>query len=391
MTQLRPKELFRQAKEAEAKGSLKVASAHYATLAAYMRRKGRIDDAATLIARAIRLSSKSPRLYLQQALVARSQKNQAAAEKAVETFARLVLDRGKIDEYRPYLEKILKDEPELRQVFYNRVLQIDRTTAVPFLAQAKTLMQQGKWEAAQRSLVDALKTKTADAEAVQMLEEVLTKRGQPADVEHLLSFQSGKLSRENLVTLLGQPSAAAEDDEEVPVEHREVTEEKNLNSLIRDLEAEIGLDIEGADSVAPLVKEFRRKAQPVLKGDSKTRLDMALAFFEMGLVNDARDELKPIDPSDPYYPESQALLGDMLFHEGSDLGALEAFQNCLRDERATVEMVREGKYKLLQIFFRLGDLKQALAQAKELEKLAPDYRELRQFKTRLLEALGNKT
>src|SRR6185437_14470196 len=153
--------------------------------------------------------------------------------------------------------------------------------------------------------------------------------------------------------------------------------------------AEIGVDLEASlDTVAPLVKEFRRKSQPILAGDAKTRLDMALAFFEMGLVNDARDELRPIDPSDPYYPESQALLGEILFAEGSDLGALEAYQNCLRDERATVEMVREGKYKLLQIYYRLGDLRQALAQAQELEKLAPNYRELRHLKIRIQEALG---
>src|SRR3954465_12740773 len=104
-TQLRPKEIFRLAKEAEEKGESKVASAHYATLAVYMRKKGRIDDAVTLIERAIRLSPKSPRIRLQQALIASVQNNEAAARKAVEKFTRLVLDRGKVEEYRPYLEK----------------------------------------------------------------------------------------------------------------------------------------------------------------------------------------------------------------------------------------------------------------------------------------------
>jgi tetratricopeptide (TPR) repeat protein len=389
MTHFRPREVFRQAKEAEQKGNMRVASAHYATLAVYLRRKGKLPDALVLIERAIRLSPKSPRLYLQQAVCRMVLGDRVAAENAVGNFARVAMERGKVEEYRPYLETALKDYPVLRQVFYEKHLAVDRTSALPFLAQAKTLQEQGKWGAAQRVLLDALKTKNADTEVIALLQEVLAAAGHTEMLPHLESFSAGKLSRSDLVTLLsGSGKAAAKKDAPPPVER---DEDKNLNSLIRDLEAEIGVELEESlDKVEPLVREFRRRSQKILSGDSKARIDMALAFFEMGLIDDARDELKPVEPTDPMYPEAQALLGEILFSEGSDLGALEAFQNCLRDERASVEMVREGKYKLLQIYFRLGDLKQALAQTHELEKLVPDYRDLRHLKMRIQEALGIK-
>jgi tetratricopeptide (TPR) repeat protein len=388
MAHFRPREVFRQAKEAEQKGNTRVASAHYATLAVYLRRKGKLPDALVLIERAIRLSPKSPRLYLQQAICRFALGDRTAAENAIASFARIAMERGKVDEYLPYLETALKDFPVLRQSFYERHLAVDRTTASPFLAQAKTLREQGKLDAAQKALLDALKTKTADAEVIEQLAEVLNARGQADCLPYLKSFSAGKLSRADLVTLLsgtGKPPAPKKGEPPPP----DRDEDKNLNSLIRDLEAEIGVELEASvDQVEPLVREFRRRSQKILSGDSKARIDMALAFFEMGLIDDARDELKPVDPADPKYPEAQALLGEILYAEGSDLGALEAYQNCLRDERATVEMIREGKYKLLQIYFRLGDLKQALVQARELQKLVPDYRDLRYLKMRIQEALG---
>lgn len=392
MSDFRPKELFLQAKKAERAGKRREASAQYATLCIYLRKKGKKEDSLTLIDRAILLSPKSPRLYLQQALCRVGMGDEVGAANSVATFTHLAIEQKKSEEYRPYLETTLKEFPQLKEVFYKKLLALDRTNAAPFLAQAKSLREQGKSEEAKNALIDALKTKSDDTQVLGELSDLMEEQGRSEDVVHLKSFENGRLSRDHLISLLSRAPASAPVEQEIAPQAAEPPEpstERNLRSLIRDLESKIGNDLaEPIDDTGPLIKEFRRRSQKILANDSKARLDMALAFFEMGLIDDARDEIKPIEVSDPLYPESQALLGEILLAEGSDLGALEAYQNCLRDERASQGMIIEGKYKLLQIYYRLGDLKQALTQLRELEKTAPDYRDLRYLKMRILEALG---
>ena len=137
----------------------------------------------------------------------------------------------------------------------------------------------------------------------------------------------------------------------------------------------------------PLINEFRRRSQPILAGDGKARIDMALAYFEMGLVEEACGELKAIPAADRSYPEALCLMGEILFSTGSDLGALEVFQNCLRTDHASEDVKNEARYKLVQIYSRLGDWRQAVDQANALERIKPGYREIHGLKIHAEECL----
>src|SRR5690606_2687781 len=90
---------------------------------------------------------------------------------------------------------------------------------------------------------------------------------------------------------------------------------------------------------------------------------------------------------DPSFAHAQALCGQIHLHEGSHLAALDAFQKSLRSPSRTQEVEWESRYQLIEVFFRLGDLRQAFVQAAELEKLAPEYRNLRRLKSQIQEAL----
>ena len=337
MSTFRPKDILREAREAEEQGRKREASSKYASLGVFLRRRGQFKEAKKLVERAIHLSPESARLYVQRALCEMGLGQDKAARTAIRLFTRRAVRRNKVEAYRPYVEEQLKDFPALREVFYSVLLDIDRTSAEPFLGLARALIDQEKLDGAQKILLDALKTKTAEKEVVELLTGILAARNQTEDLVHLRRYESGDLSMEDLLLLLrGEAAPARREREQEQEPEPQVEEEKDLQLLIKELEAKMGLDVDqGLDSVDPLVREFRRKSDVVLAGDTKTRVDMALAFFEMGLIEDARDELRPIPVTDPHYLEAQCLLGEILHSEGSDLGALEVFQNILRDERAT--------------------------------------------------------
>jgi tetratricopeptide (TPR) repeat protein len=203
--------------------------------------------------------------------------------------------------------------------------------------------------------------------------------------EYVKLFENGKIARNDLIELLS--GAAPKILAEKRAAPRE--EEKDLQTLISELEAEMGINLhESHDGVEPLVREFRRKSAEILEGDSKARIDMAFAFFEMGLYKDAREELAHIQTTDSRYLEAQMLFGEILCTERSDLGALEVFQNILRDDRTSPEIALEAKFKLLTIYHRLGDLRQALAIAKEMEKKTPGYRDTQHLLLQIQETLG---
>ncbi len=74
MATFRPKEVFTRAREAEKNGRKRTASAHYSSLASYLRGKGKAKEAKLVLERAITLSPRfSQTLSADGALRARSQ------------------------------------------------------------------------------------------------------------------------------------------------------------------------------------------------------------------------------------------------------------------------------------------------------------------------------
>lgn len=389
MSKFQPKEALREAREAEKVGKKGLASAKYAQVGIRLRRAGKLDDAKSLLGRAIRLSPESPRLYLQMALCDSAIGDEHSARDHMDLFSRYALQKKeKTAEYREYLELELKDKPELRQVFYDYKLKLDRTDGGPFIARAKALMEQSEKEAALKALLDALRTKTHDNEAIELLREVFKWRNDREGLDFLASFESGKLTRRDFLDLVA-PRKEKEKQEERRAEP--LPEEETMTDLIAQLEASLGIQIdEPHDSVKPLIKEFRRRSQAILGGDSKARIDMGLAYFEMGLVEEACGELKMVTPTDKRYPEALCLMGEILYSTGSDLGALEVFQNCLRTDQASDDVKNEARYKLVQIYTRLGDWQQAVDHARALEKICPGYREVHGLKIHAEECLENR-
>jgi tetratricopeptide (TPR) repeat protein len=213
------------------------------------------------------------------------------------------------------------------------------------------------------------------------LESLLRFSERSEDLIHVGRFREGKISVENLSVLLAHYG-----EKQAPPDT--ATREKPLRNLIEELEREMGLSVPSAQKeIEPLLKEFQKKSQKVLGQDAQARIDMAVAYFEMGLFKEAEQELQTIAETDPLFAQALVLQGEIFLSQGSDLAALDCFQKSLRQTAVGLEVQREARYQLVQVFFRLGDLPQAFAQATELEKQAPNYRELRYLKNQIQDAL----
>jgi Tfp pilus assembly protein PilF len=384
MASISAKSLFREARQSEEKGELSAAAEKYVKLGKHLIRKAKYEQARTILTRAIALYPPSPR-YLVYLSVAESHlgtKNKAKL--AMRQAALSALRDKKVERYAAFLDHELASYPTLKRYFYETVLELDRTDARPFLALARIATSEKNFEGAKKHLLDALETKTADEKIVPQLERVLEFLARPDGLEHLQRFQLGQLKRKDLIELLtAEPPS-------VPVLHVAPSPEKDLRALIADLESDLGIAVgDGYQNVDVLVKEFRKKANVVLGADAKANIDMAMAFFEMGLTKDAQDQLKRIPTQDPLYWEAQCLLGQVLVSEGSDLGALEIFQRCLRTEGGNSDLINEVRYKLIEIYLRLEDTAQAFVHLRALEKKVPNYRNLKSLKA-LLNEMGTQ-
>lgn len=385
------KELLAQAQKAEERGNNREASAKYAALGIYLRKKERFKDAHLFILRAVKLSPSSPRLYVQLALCEELLGNSAAVEQAMARFTKYVLKKRNSKDYRAYLEEHLQPYPRIRRFYYEQMLDLDRTDADYFVALADAHVQEGNPSLAKGTLVDALRTKTSVSRVLNRLKSVLEALHYNDGLRGIKAFEKGELSLDDLITLLlGRVHREEESREAESFRVQAEEPEKDLHSLIQDLEKDLGVPLEErVDKLTPLIREFRQRSDEVIGSDSKTRMDLASAFFEMGLYQDAREELAEISAEDPEYLQSRVMLSEILYVEESYLGALEVIQGVLRDRAASEEVLMEGKYKLSQIYHRLGDIGQAIRYATELVEEAPDYRGIRDFKS-LLEKMPRK-
>ena len=152
---------------------------------------------------------------------------------------------------------------------------------------------------------------------------------------------------------------------------------KNLADLIRDLELSIGINPqERHDEVAPLIREFREKAEKIVAGDVQMQLDLGLAFLEMGLYVEAAEHLGQIEIQDSQYLFARSLLAQVLRAQGNDIASLEILKSILRDDRSKGEVSHDARYELIQLYLKLDDKKKAMEHARLLEKEAPGYRDI---------------
>jgi len=386
-----PKELSRMAREAQARGDTREASANFAAAAVALKEAGDLPGAKSHLAEALRLTPASPRLYVQLALCEEGEGNPESADRAMALFSRHVLEkRSRFGEYRRYLESRCGANPRLRLVFYDRLIELDRTDAAAFLAKARAHEELGNQSRALRALVDGLKTRTREREVIEALDGFAIRAGNPVVADLIKENREDRLSRADLVarleTVAMAPPATSRPAPRTPASPEA---DKSLAQLVDELERELGVEIEDrVDNVVPLVREFRRRSDALVGHDSRARRDLAMAFFEMGLREDALEELAKIPATDPLYPETRCLAGTVLLAAGGELGALEAFRACLRDDRAPLSAKDEAVYQLVGIYTRLGDVKQALELALELERRSPQYRDIHRMRVSIEEWLG---
>lgn len=164
-----------------------------------------------------------------------------------------------------------------------------------------------------------------------------------------------------------------------------MSREKDLSELIDELESRLptSKDPSQEREIRPLVQEFRKRSEPLLTQDSRCRMDVAFAFQEMGLYQDAVEELEQIPETDEQYPYAQARLADALYKMGKDLASIDIYQALLRRDSLPPQLQQECLYELILIFQRLEEYKKAYSYSSLLEKMSPNYRNLRDIQKRL--------
>lgn len=381
----RPKAAFLEAQEDERNGRQKSASEKYAKLGDYLMRRAQYDEARRVLRRAIDLEPSARRVFLALAVCEARMGETSAARECMKRFTAASTRTRKAPHYLSLVEEQLGDLPELREIFYEGMLEVDRTDAAPYLGLARALDEQGKSEAAQRVLVEALQTRSRRAEVTAALRAALEATNHMEGLYYLQRMESGQISPQEFVLLLADPRAATR---AIAPPGREDT----LGAMIARLESELGVNPGGErDTVAPLLAEFRAAAEPCLRGDDKARVDIAIAYFQMGLTEIACEELRKISSHSRIFPEALCLMGEMLFTEGSLLAALDVLQRCLRESGAGQDAKVEAKYKLMETYFRLGDVKRAWELSQQLSKEAPDYRELRAIRSQMGRQIRDKS
>jgi len=376
VSHFRPKEVLHRAQQLESQGQRSEAANEYALLSYYLRRKKRWADALKMLDKAFPLRPDSGRLHLEKAMILWALENKPEALKCVERAVQLGLEKKQIEVYRKILEKDASDIPELRKVFFEAWVNLDRTALSPFLALAEFSEKEENWEEAKKHYLAALRISPED-QVLDLLGGVLGKLSQESELKALERFSQKKIDLAHLILLLGGKTELGAKDK--PLESAG-SALKNLGDLIQDLEKDLELDTEqNFDNIEPLIQEFRRKSHQVIGSDLQARLDLASAFFEMGRFKEAKSELALIESDHLLFSQGQHLLGIILMKEGSEIAALGAFQTALRGSGLGTLCWKETLYQLIKLHLKLMDFTPASTLAKKLEEVDSHYRDLKKI------------
>lgn len=372
----------------EAPSRAREAAARFAEAAKHARKEGKLAEARKLVEDALALVDDSPRLHIFYARILSEltlvDEARAAARAAFDWVHR---KPERYHDYRAYLEKELSDHPQTKEAFFERGQEIERQKAGMAVDKAKGLIDQGDLAGALRALLDALASRAVDGPALAGIERILKETGNEKGLRYFESFRAGQLSRKDLITLVAPDEG--ETVEAVSELGLDVPREQTLGDLVAEIERE--LDGEAPSLTEPEPPEqfsqFRKRAEPVLKNDPKSRIDLAIGYFEMGLTEVAYEELRAVPESHAYYPRARCLLGEFLFRAEEPLKALPVLQECLRDTRLSRDEEKAVRYHLARTYQRLGDWPRAMVEIEALEKSDPTYRDLRFLKTEVSKEL----
>lgn len=381
MSHFRPKEVLHRAQKSEQEGQKKEAAKNYALLSHHLRRKKKYLDAEKMISKAIQLTPDSGRLYLEEAACMLELNNEEKATGSVQKCIQIGIEKKQLQVYLTHLNKHFPEFSPLRRKFFESWLSIDRTSAAPFLGLGQEFEGAGEWNEAKQLFIKGLRVEPENGDLLEALDSGLRKYGNEVEREYFNRYRENKLGYEDFVTLIGKSPLSVVKPKENSKSNEEPQEIKELSDLVAELERELELDSDkDYESVEPVIKEFLRKSNHVIGSDLQARLDLAFAFFEMGRFREAKLELSHIEPEHVLFGQSQHLLGNILLKEGSEVAALDAYQSALRAAIKHTSFWKETVYQLIKINLKLGDYVNATKLLKEIEKVDPLYRDLKNLK-----------
>ena len=379
MGNFNPKAALKLAQDARKNGDNEWAAKHYGELALYLNSKKKFTEAQSLYERAEKLS-KNPRVKMVKVVL---EHENGAYDKAKLTMSEViesVIALNKLDAFSSYIEKDLKNYPKYKRQYYIKMLKLDRTSPLPFQGLARAEVEMNQPDEAIKIILKGLKTDPQDSVLIGLLSQAIKQSDNPATLAYLKRFEEGKINLEDLRLLI----SPKEKKEVIPLD-TSTPESKELDTMIRELELVLGKrNDEDPDAVQPLVNEFRQKADKILGEDSQGRMDLALAFLEMGLYRESKEELKRIDSNHEDYPKSRCLLAETLMREGLVMECMEVLQSLLRTNELQDELKLDGLYKLMKVYCELGDYVEALEKAEEIESLQEGFRDVRELRQKLL-------
>jgi tetratricopeptide (TPR) repeat protein len=394
MGNFRPKAVFEQAQIEETTGNLRVAASHYASVGLYLKRKGKNREARRLMTKAIALHPNSARLYLHLAHLEALLANRSQAATAMRAFCSTAALRGRLGEYEAQVQELIPKFPDLGVIYFSKWLQTDRTEPRVHLAAAKCF--EGTEDAARalQALRQAFALAPGDKTVAEAIRSFLERQCDTVRMHAWQGYESGRLSREQILSVLSDSASPVELANDAPVASNlngSFSTDQSLSAMIASLEeqlAEVNADkkLKEISDMKPLVQEFRRNAEGVLRGNDSARWDMGHAFAEMGLVDEALEELKKVPPQSEWYIRSLFKQAEILVGQNSLLGALDCLQTILRTENPASSAYPEALYQAAHVYFQLGDWEQSLKNLDWLDKSRPDYRESRALRSRLEEA-----
>ncbi|MFM8313899.1 MAG: hypothetical protein ACKOA8_06405 [Deltaproteobacteria bacterium] len=382
---VRPRAVLQEANELEVRGQTKEASRKYASLISVLMRRGKPAEALMLIEKVLTLSPDSTRLYLKKALCSLEMKRENDAFVAIENLAIAAIRQNRISDYMDLVSEKAKAFPKIQQAFAEKLLSVERARADIFVFLAEALYRLGKVERCYEIVFSALKVDSQNDSALKFLKRLMTEQGQSTDLKGLQKLVSGDWSvdkvkqyvmaevhrrgdkKKGLDSEFGSHSILKSLDEE---------NASTLKNLIDSLEAELGESPSGIESVSGLVSEFKEKALKVLQQDSKTLIDLAIAFKEMGIEAEAKDIISKIGSHESQYHDAQCLLGRIEFESGAYFASLDIFQHLLRQHKLNDECQKDALYHLARIYMHINDINKAHHFADKLSKMDSNYRSL---------------
>lgn len=400
MASIRPKVVLQEAKTLEQKGAIKEAARKYASLIGPLVKRGKASEALIIIDKILVLSPASTRLYLTRALCLKEVKRDREAIEEIEKFATAALRQNRVTQYWELINEKAAKYPRLHQTFLEKILSVERTRADLFFHLSEALSRLGDTIRAFQMVFSGLTIAPNDELGMKFLKKLISEKGQKSHYLLFEKFIKGEVSIEKIKKQIldderiSQASSKKSEVDSLNSENsllKSLDEENisTLKNLIQELEEELGDRPDGIETISGLITEFKQKALSVLKDDPNTLFDLAVAFREMGLLNESKEVISKIDNSHMKFDDAQSLLGGIEFESGSFVASLEIFQLLLRKESLDLECKKDALYHVVRIYIQLQDFKKASDFADKLTKIDSNYRNLTRLRIELNGRLNN--